>query len=84
MKNNFEKSLGGQEAFHGGTTTILNVFTAEDAVTSAEDSESEAHIAYMHALVDLYEALGGGWTEQQTTAPTPRPDATGETTTAVR
>ena len=27
------------EAFHGGTTTILNVFTAKEAVTSAEVSE---------------------------------------------
>jgi hypothetical protein len=35
-----------QEAFNGGTTTILNVFTAEAAVTAAEDSESEAHIAH--------------------------------------
>jgi multidrug efflux system outer membrane protein len=62
------------EAFHGGTTTILNVFTAEAAVTTAEDSESEAHIAHMHALVDLYQALGGGWTKQDATAVAPKPD----------
>ena len=72
------------EAFHGGTTTILNVFTAEAAVTTAEDSESEADIAHMRALVDLYEALGGGWTKQKTVALAPAPDAKGETATAVR
>jgi multidrug efflux system outer membrane protein len=55
------------EAFHGGTTTILNVFTAEEAVTAAEDSESQSHIAYMHALISLYQALGGGWTKPAAT-----------------
>lgn len=72
------------EAFHGGTTTILNVFTAEAAVTSAEDGESEAHIAHMHALIDLYEALGGGWAKQKTVALAPTPDAKAETATAIR
>jgi outer membrane protein, multidrug efflux system len=72
------------EAFHGGTTTILNVFTAEAAVTSAEDSESEAHIAHMHALVDLYQALGGGWTKQDTAAVAPKPDGKSQTSMADR
>jgi outer membrane protein TolC len=72
------------EAFHGGTTTILNVFTAEAAVTSAEDSESEAHIAHMHALVDLYQALGGGWTKQDATAVALKPDDKSETSMADR
>jgi outer membrane protein, multidrug efflux system len=71
------------EAFHGGTTTILNVFTAEAAVTAAEDSESEAHIAHMHALVDLYQALGGGWSRQTTTTPTPSLHDAGGTPAAV-
>jgi multidrug efflux system outer membrane protein len=56
------------EAFHGGTTTILNVFTAEAAVTAAEDGESQSHIAHMHALISLYQALGGGWTKPAATA----------------
>ena len=60
-----------QEAFHGGTTTILSVFTAETAVSSAEDSESQAHTAHMHALVSLYQALGGGWSKQSADASKP-------------
>jgi NodT family efflux transporter outer membrane factor (OMF) lipoprotein len=69
------------EAFHGGTTNILTVFTAEAAVTTAEGDESEADIAHMHALVDLYQALGGGWTKQDVTAQTqtPAPDVKGKT-----
>jgi hypothetical protein len=59
------------EAFHGGTTTILNVFTAEEAVTTAEDGESQSHIAYMHALISLFQALGGGWTKPVETAQAP-------------
>jgi outer membrane protein, multidrug efflux system len=72
------------EAFHAGTTTILNVFTAEEAVTSAEDSESESHIAHMHALVDLYQVLGGGWTKQDAIALAPKPDDKSETSMADR
>jgi outer membrane protein, multidrug efflux system len=66
-----------QEAFHAGTTNILSVFTAEAAVSTAEDQESEADIA----LVDLYQALGGGWTNQDVTAQqqTPAPDVKGKT-----
>jgi outer membrane protein TolC len=69
------------EAFHGGTTNILTVFTAEAAVTTAEGDESEADIAHMHALVDLYQALGGGWTKQDVTVQTqtPAPDVKGKT-----
>jgi NodT family efflux transporter outer membrane factor (OMF) lipoprotein len=53
-----------QEAFHGGTTTILNVFAAEAAVAAADDNDSQAHIAHMQSLVSLYKALGGGWSKQ--------------------
>jgi NodT family efflux transporter outer membrane factor (OMF) lipoprotein len=53
-----------EEAFHGGTTTILNVFAAEAAVAAAEDNDSEAHVAHMQSLVSLYKALGGGWAQQ--------------------
>jgi outer membrane protein TolC len=66
------------EAFHGGTTTILNVFTAEAAVTTAEDGESESHIAYMRALISLFQALGGGWTKPPETAQAPPPHGTVE------
>jgi outer membrane protein, multidrug efflux system len=64
------------EAFHGGTTTILNVFTAEEAVTTAEDGESQSHIAYMRALISLFQALGGGWTKPVETAQAPPPHRT--------
>jgi outer membrane protein, multidrug efflux system len=73
-----------QEAFFGGTTDILTVFTAETTVFSAEDNESNAHIAHMHALVDLYQALGGGWTKQDIAAQTPAPPANSEAPVAAR
>ena len=50
-----------QEAFHAGTTTILNVLNAEAALMVAEQSNGQAQTAQLQALVGLYDALGGGW-----------------------
>ena len=53
-----------QDAFHGGTTTILDVLTAEGALVAAEESSAQADVARLQALVGLYGALGGGWSGQ--------------------
>jgi outer membrane protein, multidrug efflux system len=55
-----------QEAFQGGTTTILSVLNGEDSVLSAEQDQAQAQVAYLNSLVGLYEALGGGWTNVST------------------
>jgi outer membrane protein, multidrug efflux system len=56
-----------QEAFQGGTTTILSVLNGEDALLSAEQSQSQAHMAYLQSIVGLFDALGGGWSAPQGT-----------------
>ena len=50
-----------QEAYHGGTTTILNVLTAEGALATAQGAQIQARQAHLQALLGLYQALGGGW-----------------------
>jgi outer membrane protein TolC len=55
-----------QEAFQGGTTTILSVLNGEDSVLSAEQDQAQAQVAYLESLVELYEALGGGWSKVST------------------
>ena len=57
-RQSFEMS---REAFHAGTTTILSVLNGEDGVLSAEQDQAQAQLAYLDALVGLYQALGGGW-----------------------
>jgi outer membrane protein, multidrug efflux system len=49
------------DAFHGGTTTILNVLVSQSTLFSAEDALVQARLAHMQALVGLFKALGGGW-----------------------
>jgi outer membrane protein, multidrug efflux system len=50
-----------EDAFHGGTTTILSVLVSQSALFSAESGLSQARLAHMQALVGLFKALGGGW-----------------------
>lgn len=50
-----------QVEYRVGTVTLLNVFTAENALFPAEDSLVQDRLAHLLALVSLYQALGGGW-----------------------
>lgn len=51
-----------QDAFHGGSMTVLNVLAGEDALLYAEESQALSRTQHLQALVGLYSALGGGWT----------------------
>jgi multidrug efflux system outer membrane protein len=48
--------------YDNGYSNYLEVLDAERALFSAELSLSEARRAHLAATVDLYRALGGGWT----------------------
>ena len=50
-----------QDAFHGGSTTMLDALAGEDALLLAEESQAQARAQHLQALVGLYRALGGGW-----------------------
>ncbi|NVN10107.1 efflux transporter outer membrane subunit [Nguyenibacter vanlangensis] len=50
-----------QEAYRGGTTTILNILTAEGALATAQGAQIQAQQAHLQAVLGVYQALGGGW-----------------------
>jgi outer membrane protein, multidrug efflux system len=54
-----------QQQFHAGTINILTVLTTETALLTAQDTQAQVRLAHLSALVDLYQALGGGWDTQQ-------------------
>ncbi|MGH8228221.1 MAG: TolC family protein [Steroidobacteraceae bacterium] len=52
-----------QLQYKEGTANLLNVLQAQETLFGARDQLAQAQLARMQALVHLYEALGGGWTE---------------------
>jgi outer membrane protein TolC len=44
---------------------ILTVLGTETSLFSAEDALAQTHLAHLTALVGLYDALGGGWNDEQ-------------------
>ena len=50
-----------------GTVDITTVLTAETTLFNDEDTLVQVRLARVQALLNLYKALGGGWTGQPTT-----------------
>lgn len=50
-----------------GTTDIISVLTAESALFNAEDTLAQVRLARVQSLLNLYKALGGGWTKPEGT-----------------
>jgi multidrug efflux system outer membrane protein len=48
--------------YRGGTVTLLTVLTTENALFPAETTLVQDRLAYLQAVVSLFQALGGGWT----------------------
>jgi multidrug efflux system outer membrane protein len=48
-----------------GTTNILTELNTENALFAAQDALVQVKLARLQALVDLYQALGGGWHEPE-------------------
>ena len=53
-----------QLQYRQGTTDLLTVLQSQQTLFSAEDQLAQITLARMQAVVHLYEALGGGWSEQ--------------------
>lgn len=49
--------------YDNGYSSYLEVLDAERALFSAELALSDARRAHLASAVDLYRALGGGWTQ---------------------
>jgi outer membrane protein TolC len=48
-----------------GTINVLTLLNTETALFSARDALAQAKFAHLQALVQLYQALGGGWQGQE-------------------
>ena len=51
--------------YDGGVTSYLEVLDIERSLFSAELSESQTLRLYINSIIELYKALGGGWTPQE-------------------
>jgi NodT family efflux transporter outer membrane factor (OMF) lipoprotein len=50
-----------QAQLHAGTINVLALLNTESALFGARDALAQARFAHLQALVNLYNALGGGW-----------------------
>jgi outer membrane protein, multidrug efflux system len=55
--------------YRGGTVTLLTVLTTENALFPAETTLVQDRLAYLQAVVGLFQALGGGWTGEPADPP---------------
>lgn len=59
---NAERSLGLTEArYRAGTDDLLSLLDAQRSLFQAQDALVQQRLERLHAAVDLYKALGGGW-----------------------
>jgi outer membrane protein, multidrug efflux system len=54
-----------QAQMRAGTINVLTLLNTETALFSARDALAQAKYAHLQALVSLYQALGGGWQQQE-------------------
>jgi NodT family efflux transporter outer membrane factor (OMF) lipoprotein len=57
-----------QLQMQAGTTNILTELNTEIALFTAQDVLVQAKFLHLQALVNLYQALGGGWRQQEPTS----------------
>jgi len=50
-----------QAQLQAGTVNVITVLNTENALFSAQDALVQVKFSHLQALVDLYNALGGGW-----------------------
>jgi outer membrane protein, multidrug efflux system len=56
-----------QQQMRAGVTNILTVLNTETTLFTAQDELVQVKFQHLQALVTLYQALGGGWQQGQTT-----------------
>ncbi len=54
-----------QLQMQAGTTNVLTVLNTETALFTAQDTLVQVKYQHLQALVDLFQALGGGWRQTQ-------------------
>ena len=58
-----------ERRYRGGVDSYLNVLTAQRDLFAARQQLIQTRLARLTNLVDLYKALGGGWSERSTEEP---------------
>jgi outer membrane protein, multidrug efflux system len=53
-----------QRQMHAGTINVLTLLNTETSLFSQRDGLAQARYAHLQSLVTLYQALGGGWRQQ--------------------
>jgi outer membrane protein, multidrug efflux system len=53
-----------QAQMRAGTINVLTLLNTETTLFTAEDALAQAKYAHLQSLVSLYQALGGGWQQQ--------------------
>ncbi len=53
-----------QAQLHAGTIDVLTLLNTESALFSAEDALAQVKFSHLQALVNLFNALGGGWQQE--------------------
>ncbi len=56
-----------QQQMRAGVTSILTVLNTETTLFTAQDELVQVKFQHLQALVNLYQALGGGWQQGQAT-----------------
>ena len=55
-----------RQRFQGGLTDFVNVLEAERDALAVQDNLAQSHTQTATALVAVYKALGGGWSDEAT------------------
>jgi len=50
-----------EQQLRAGTVNLITILQVEQTLFSAEDTQAQAQLARLQAVVSLYQALGGGW-----------------------
>jgi multidrug efflux system outer membrane protein len=54
-----------QLQMQAGTINVLTMLNTENALFTAQDTLVQVKYEHLQSLVDLYQALGGGWRQAQ-------------------
>ena len=63
VKDSTEAFRISQLQYREGIVDLLTVLQTEQTLFTAEQTQAQAQLAHAQAIVGLYKAMGGGWTE---------------------
>ena len=58
-----------QAGFHSGVNSTLDVLAAQQTLDAARQNLIQSQYARLTSLINLYQALGGGWLENSPQSP---------------